>query len=810
VTDTVATGGRVRSFSRILRLTQPNRADVIAFVLLIGIAALLVRGAEGVAEPLSRLRVEPVTLDPRYLPYYALRTVIRMFAALAASLVFTLVVATLAARSRRAGQIIVPMLDILQSVPILGFLTFTVTAFMGLFPGQILGVELAAVFAIFTSQAWNMAFSFYQSLRSVPSDLDEVTRGFALSPVRRFLRLDLPFATPSLVWNAMMSMSGGWFFVVASEAITVGNTTVTLPGVGSWLALAIARKDFTAIGLAVVVPAGVPTMSMSVFDGNGPGTREVEVQDPMVDLRRDLSRGQDIPLLWVTTAGPRPTYLRLSVLTRFNGSSWTPGDREIPDTQTATGAIPPLDGVSTALGRKEHKYDVRIGPDFESTWLPTTAQVSRIAAGTDWRYDVNTRDFIGARDEVTTADRTYDFTGVQLDYDAQAMNDAVSGAGSVAGTFTDVPSSLNSEIERLARSETAAGETRFQKAQLLQEFFRTSGGFRYDVAQAELAGSGGADLRAFLLEDRVGYCEQFAASMAIMARVIGIPSRVAVGFLAPDRSTNGAWEFSSHDLHAWPELYFPGSGWVRFEPTPQARATEPPAYTEAEFEAVTESPTPSASRSTELLPERGEEPSADTGAADTDTTSIPWVPIIASVVGLALLALLLLTPRLVRGARRRRRLDGDIEDLWVELRDVAHDLGHAWPVGRSPRRVGDWLGRLLAAPAAGHDRPDRPRRGRDQAPEAAYALDRLVVALERSRYARDPESFTAAQHARDADLVEQALVAGVTPREVRRASWWPASVVGRRTTWRPRGRAGTAQTETPDHETSRTVDELVG
>ncbi|QSR31695.1 hypothetical protein CFI00_14520 [Nocardioides sp. S5] len=576
----------------------------------------------------------------------------------------------------------------------------------------------------------------------------------------------------------------------------IGNTAVALGA--------------AAIALAVVVPAAVPTMSMSVFDGNGPGTREVEVQDPMVDLRRDLSRGQDIPLLWVTTAGPRPTYLRLSVLTRFNGSSWTPGDREIPDTQTATGALPPLDGVSTAVARKEHKYDVRIGPDFESTWLPTTAQVSRIAAGTDWRYDVNTRDFIGARDEVTTADRTYDFTGVQLDYDAQAMNDAVSGAGSVAGTFTDVPSSLNNEIERLAATVTADGQTRFQKAQLLQQWFRTDGGFRYDVAQAESAGSGGADLRAFLLDDRVGYCEQFAASMAIMARVIGIPSRVAVGFLAPDRSTNGAWEFSSHDLHAWPELYFPGSGWVRFEPTPQARATEPPAYTEAEFEAVTESPSPSASRSTELLPERGDEPSADTGAADADTTSIPWVPIIASALGLALLGLLLLTPRLVRDARRRHRFAGDIEDLWVELRDVARDLGHAWPVGRSPRRVGDWLGRLLAAPATEGPRPDRPRRGRDQAPEAAYALDRLVVALERSRYARDPESFTAAQHAHDADLVEQALVAGVTPREVRRASWWPASVVGRRTTWRPRSRAGTAQTETPDHETSRTVDELVG
>ena len=241
------------SFSGMLRLTKPNRADGIAFVILAALALLVFRGAEGAVEPLARLHLEPVTLDPAFLPYYALRTVLRMFAALLASTVFTLVVATLAARNRRAGQIIVPALDILQSVPILGFLTFTVTFFMGLFPGNIAGVELASVFAIFTSQAWNMAFSFYQSLRSVPTDLEEVSQSFALSPVRRFLRLDLPFATPALVWNAMMSMSGGWFFVVASEAITVGKTTVTLPGIGSWLAIAIERQDFRAIGFAVLM-----------------------------------------------------------------------------------------------------------------------------------------------------------------------------------------------------------------------------------------------------------------------------------------------------------------------------------------------------------------------------------------------------------------------------------------------------------------------------------------------------------------------------------------------------------------------------
>lgn len=240
-----------------LRLTRPNREDAIAFIILSALAVLVFRGAEGAVAPLSRLQLEPVTLNPASLPYYALRTVLRMFAALFASTVFTLVIATLAARSRRAGQIIVPALDILQSVPILGFLTFTVTFFMNLFPGSVLGVELASVFAIFTSQAWNMAFSFYQSLRSVPGDLEEACEGFGLSPVRRFLRLDLPFATPALVWNAMMSMSGGWFFVVASEAITVGNTTVTLPGIGSYLALAIQHQDFHSVGWAVATMAAV-------------------------------------------------------------------------------------------------------------------------------------------------------------------------------------------------------------------------------------------------------------------------------------------------------------------------------------------------------------------------------------------------------------------------------------------------------------------------------------------------------------------------------------------------------------------------
>jgi NitT/TauT family transport system permease protein len=233
----------------------PNPYDLVVFVIIAGVLVALVHGTREMGAPLAALHVAPVTLDPLNLPEYALRTTVRMFAAILASLLFTFVVATIAAKSRKAERIIIPALDILQSVPVLGFLTFTVTFFLRLFPGRQLGAECAAVFAIFTSQAWNMAFSFYQALRTVPSDLDEVTRHFRLSAWLRFWRLEVPFAAPGLIWNTMMSMSGGWFFVVASEAISVGDVTIRLPGIGSWLALAIERQNISAVALAVAVMA---------------------------------------------------------------------------------------------------------------------------------------------------------------------------------------------------------------------------------------------------------------------------------------------------------------------------------------------------------------------------------------------------------------------------------------------------------------------------------------------------------------------------------------------------------------------------
>ena len=239
------------------RSLLPGFWDLIALLLVIGAIVLMAYGARVTTVPLSTLDATPLSLEPINLPIYAIRTMLRMLLAMVFSLVFTFVYAAVAAKSRRAEMVMISILDILQSVPILGFLTFTVTFFLNLFPGSVLGAELAAVFAIFTSQAWNMTFSMYQSMRSQPKDLDEATRSFHLNGWHRFWRLDVPFAMPGLVWNAMMSMSGGWFFVVASEAITVGNTTMTLPGVGSYVALAIKQQDIGAVAYAVIAMLGV-------------------------------------------------------------------------------------------------------------------------------------------------------------------------------------------------------------------------------------------------------------------------------------------------------------------------------------------------------------------------------------------------------------------------------------------------------------------------------------------------------------------------------------------------------------------------
>lgn len=230
----------------------PNKWDMLALVFVFAIIAFFAWTARQMVTPYQLGQIIPISLDSHMLPFYAARTVVRMLIALVISLLFTFTFGTWAAKSVRAERIIIPMIDILQSVPILGFLSVTVAGFIGLFPGSMIGPECAAIFAIFTSQAWNMAFGFYQTVRAVPAEIGEAANMLHLSSWQRFWRIEVPFSMPSLLWNTMASMSAGWFFVVAAEAITVSNQDILLPGIGSYIFVAIQAADLKAIGEAVL------------------------------------------------------------------------------------------------------------------------------------------------------------------------------------------------------------------------------------------------------------------------------------------------------------------------------------------------------------------------------------------------------------------------------------------------------------------------------------------------------------------------------------------------------------------------------
>lgn len=231
---------------------RPNFWDAIALLLILGILAALAWATMQMTSSYQIGDTIAISLSPEYLPSYALRTTLRILIAMIISLIFTLTVGTLAAKQPAAERLLIPMIDILQSIPVLSFLAITVIGFIHLFPGSLLGPECASIFAIFTAQAWNMALGFYQSLKNLPTYFSETASLFHLSAWQKFWRIEVPFSLPSLLWNMMMSMSASWFFVVASEAIAVANQTILLPGIGSYIAVAIAQTNFLAISYAIM------------------------------------------------------------------------------------------------------------------------------------------------------------------------------------------------------------------------------------------------------------------------------------------------------------------------------------------------------------------------------------------------------------------------------------------------------------------------------------------------------------------------------------------------------------------------------
>ncbi len=543
-----------------------------------------------------------------------------------------------------------------------------------------------------------------------------------------------------------------------------------------------------ATTMSVMVPIFIPTLGLEAFEfGNGPGgDTDISIENPMLDLRRDLTRGDDIPLLQVTTNDPSPDHLRISVLNRFSDNEWSSGDRDVPTVNLPDGPMPALEGVSDDVPREFYDYDVSTSDEFESTWLPTQAPISEIVADGDWRFDETTMDFIAGESGLTAAGMDYSMTTVDLDLDAAELATASDSATEIDDELLDLPSTLPPLVRELASGVTAKAPTSFQKAVALQNWFREKGGFTYSLEDGPV-GNGVDELESFLSEGdggRTGYCEQFAAAMAVMARALGIPARVAVGFLEPTRVGTNTFEYSAHDLHAWPELYFRDAGWVLFDPTPPDRVGSVPAYTTENVpvvdptigpnilpsEAQSIRPTSRPSASIESAPQGND------GGASSSGPGFPWGRTLGGAGGgLALVGLAML-PRLVRRRRREERLDGGPEEAWDELRATVIDLRLAWPRSRSPRETRGHLAEFFGAPVDSGGSLERPAHGPDVAPDAVSSMDRVVRDLELSRYSRGHAVESGALRD-DVRACVEALEAGVTRRVRRRAEWLPTSVL---------------------------------
>jgi transglutaminase-like putative cysteine protease len=540
-----------------------------------------------------------------------------------------------------------------------------------------------------------------------------------------------------------------------------------------------------AVVLAVILPIFIPTLhldGLGMFGAGGSGGSGVKVVNPITDMRRNLQRGKDVALLDIKTDDPNPSYLRIAVLTQFTGVEWTTGSRQIISDQVADGIVPLEQGLFNDVPLTSYNYSVQATSDFDSRWLPTQFPVSDIEAAGDWHWDASTMDFIAGPGQPTTAGASWTMTSSRPKLSPSAMEHSLQAPLAIQTAYTGYPSTLPPLVQDLAERHTAGDTTRFQRAVDLQRWFRSTGHFRYSLNTNP--GDGNNALLTFLTRGkggRVGYCEQFASAFAVMARTLQIPARVAVGFLQPTQGANGDWVYSAHDLHAWPELYFHGSGWVRFEPTPASRAGTTPVYTR-ESDVKTGGPKKTQG------PEGGRissEPTATNSVArpsDLSTSSgssdsgfqVPWVQLLIGVVVLILLGLLALLPRSIRRSRRTKRLAGTAEDAWAELRDSAVDLGVGWSAGRSPHDTGSQLVGWFGAEPDGPP-PVRPARGRGLAPGAEDALDRIVRALERVRYARFSDDVPGAL-ADDVRTCIAALEHGSTRRALRRAQWMPRSV----------------------------------
>ena len=512
------------------------------------------------------------------------------------------------------------------------------------------------------------------------------------------------YAVPALAiptpvsWSGYLALCVGVGVVLLADA---ANRTAVLRAAG--LQTPKHRVTLLAGGAGLLAAAAVGGLAVSAvfpvtesgtwapLQGRGP----ITMSDPSLDLRRNLELPEDRRVITYTTDDNEGTYLRLATLTKLDARGW-----QLEQLALFEGNLPRPPGFA-GTGR-ERRTHISID-DFTSQWLPLPyAPVSFTATG-DWRHDTQSLVVLWGGDPAdgTLAGTSYDVVSTDVTPSAASVQRARAGVPPDDGTTLRLPTDLPPEVARLAGEVTEGAATDGARALALQNWLRSD---RFTYSLEASSGSGYRALTQFLLDDHTGYCEQFAGSMAIMARTLRIPARVAIGFL-PGRPTTGGHEVSIRDMHAWPELYFDGLGWVSFEPTPGVSGSPPP-YTGGESSA-TPSVTPRTPTASDISDVPLQSPSSQAPGTGNDEGSDGWRSLVGAAApwaGAALAGLVLAaTPWAIRTLRRRRRAalraaPERVEAAWDEVRDEVWDTGADWPAG-SPRAIGNRIAGMLDAPA---------------------------------------------------------------------------------------------------------------
>ncbi len=514
------------------------------------------------------------------------------------------------------------------------------------------------------------------------------------------------------------------------------------------------RVGSAVIALAVVVPAVLPALPEGVFGtgsggGGGPGGRVISTDNPIVDLRRDLVRPDNVEILRFRTNADRPEYIRLVALDDYDGRLWKASRRAVPEEQRVDNGLPEAPGLTDEVPRTEARTQFQISDSLDVRWLPLTYPTTAIDIGGDWRYDRGTLDVVGS--DRRTAGERYLTTSLVLTPTVESLQQAGDPPSDLAPLLAvprDTGRVIDGALADALRGKNPA--SKYEAAVDVQGWFRDT--FTYSTARR--AGNSDSALSSFLA-DQSGYCEQFAATMALMARQLGIPARVAVGFLPGTQASTGEWVVRANDAHAWPELYFEGVGWVRFEPTPPNRTGNAPAWTTPVGAPTGVSSAaasgPESSRSRSVIPQAGLNAGTGSGGEVQAVDSTPWGRI--AVAATVLLAVAL-TPALGMLARRRRwrHADGspvaEAEVAWAELRDAVRDGRGTWDPARTPRGTAAALGSQARLPTA-----------------ARAALVRIAAAVEHARYA--PSTTQVGDLRQDVAVVREALLA----RQPERVRW---------------------------------------